>query len=177
MKELNVTESKSLQLTKDVLNERNQIEFNIIGIRMNIQTGLNKLEQLKKEVEILTNHQADIDRNKDFKYTVTEEIFEKVKIPAGQYITNCLQCNRTCHENCGIRDDANKARCWAITNQYCRICPSKCYWDLHKNFPYKFVSKQVEVTKTAEDLRQRYQEATEKKLSAENLISRVQDEF
>ncbi|XP_068232723.1 uncharacterized protein [Palaemon carinicauda] len=177
LKDLNLTESKSLTLTKDVLNERHQLEVSIAGIRMDIQIGLNKLEQLSKEVDVLKTHHADIERNKDFEYTVTEETFVKESIPLGQYITNCLECNRTCHENCGIRDDSAKRGCWAMKDGYCRICPGKCYWDLHKNIPYKYVCKQVEVKKTAKDLQKRYQEATEKKLSAENLIKRVIDEF
>lgn len=177
LQQLNNVESKSLTLTRDVLNERNRIEVHIIGIQQEIHTGLNTLEKLKKEVEIVKAHQADIDKNKNFNYTVDEETFEKEEIPSGQYITNCLQCNRTCHEVCGIRDDNRKAGCWAMTNDNCRICPSKCHWSVHKNFPYKFVCKRVTVTKTAEDLRKRYQEATDKKLTAENLISKIQEEF
>ncbi|XP_071539262.1 uncharacterized protein [Panulirus ornatus] len=177
LRQLNMFGSKSLTLTKDVLNERHQLQVYIAGIQRDIQVGLVTLEKLQTEVQVLKIHQADIDKNKAFTYTVDEEITEMVTIPAGQYITNCLQCNRTCHENCAIREDENKSGCWAIRNDYCCICPSKCHWSVHKNFPKKYVVKIVTVTKTADDLKKRYQEATEKKLSAENLIIKVQDEF
>ncbi|XP_068232724.1 uncharacterized protein [Palaemon carinicauda] len=176
-KDLNLTEGKSLTLTKDVLKERHQLEVSIACINIDILTHLNKLEQLSGEVGVLRTHQDDIERNKDFEYTVTEETFVKESIPPGQYITNCLECNRTCHENCGIQDDSAKSDCWAITNEHCRICPGKCHWNRHKNAPYKFLCKQEIVKKTPKDLQRRYQEATEKKLSAENLIKRVIDEF
>ncbi|XP_064106433.1 uncharacterized protein LOC135215534 [Macrobrachium nipponense] len=176
-KDISMTESKSLTLTKEVLNERHQLEVSIAGIRVDIQIGLNKLEQLRKEVDVLTTHQADIDKNKNFVYTVTEETFLKESIPPGQYVTNCLNCNRTCHEVCEIPEDDRKQYCSAMSNGYCRICPANCFWDLHKNIPYKFVCKQVQVQKTAEDLRRRYQEAEKKKLSAVNLVKKVNEEF
>ncbi|XP_066967854.1 uncharacterized protein [Macrobrachium rosenbergii] len=175
--DLSMIKSKSLTLTKDVLNERHHLEILIAGIRVNIQIGLNKLEQLRKEVDVLTTHQADIDRNRDFVYTITEETFVRESVPSGQYVTNCLNCNRTCHEVCDIQDDNRKHECCVMSNGYCRICPGNCYWELHRNIPYKFVCKQVQVQKTAEDLKRRYQEATKKKLSAENLIKKHQEVF
>ncbi|KAK8720265.1 hypothetical protein OTU49_013464 [Cherax quadricarinatus] len=177
LKELNVVKSKSLLLTQDVLNERGQLQNYIMGIQKEIQAGLNTLETLKTETEVVKSHQADIDRNKNFTYTVNEEEFKTVEIPSGQYITNCQKCNRTCHEICGIADDNEKHGCWAITNDYCRICPKKCHWAVHKNCRFKFVLEMVQKTKTAEDLRARYEKAAEGKLSAENLISKIQDEF
>lgn len=174
---LSLTQSRSLTLTKEVLEERHLLEVSVSGLQVDIQIGLNKLEQLRSEVNVLITHQADIDRNKNFEYTVTEETFETEPIPAGQFITNCLECRRTCHENCQIKDDDQKQGCWAMTNGNCRICPGQCHWKIHRNIPYKYICKQVEVTKTAEDLRNRYEEAKEKKLSAEQLVKEVEEEF
>ncbi|XP_064106422.1 uncharacterized protein LOC135215525 isoform X2 [Macrobrachium nipponense] len=168
---LNLTQSRSLTLTKEVL------EVSVTGLQVDIQTGLHKLDQLRNEVEVLITHQADIDRNRNFTYTVTEETFVTEPIPDGQFITNCLECRRTCHENCAIRNNDQKHGCWAITDENCRICPGQCHWKMHGNIPYKYICKQVEVTKTAEDLRRRYEEATEKKLSAEQLVKEVEEEF
>ncbi|XP_064106435.1 uncharacterized protein LOC135215535 [Macrobrachium nipponense] len=177
LKDLSVIKSKSLTLTKEVLNERHQLAILIAGIRVNVQIGLHKLEQLRKEVNALTSHQADIDRSKNFVYTITEETFVKVSVPSGQYVTNCLNCNRTCHEVCEIQDDDRKQECCVMLNGHCRICPANCYWKLHKNIPYKFVCKQVQVQKTAEDLKKKYHEATKKKLSAVNLVKKINEEF
>ncbi|XP_064106427.1 uncharacterized protein LOC135215531 [Macrobrachium nipponense] len=174
---LNLTQSRSLTLTKEVLEERHRLEVSVTGLQVDIQTGLHKLEKLRCEVEVLKAHEADIDRNKNFTYTVIEETFVKEPIPAGQFITNCLECHRTCHEHCRIEKDNENQRCWAITGENCRICPGRCHWKIHRNIPYKYICKQVEVTKNAEDLRRRYVEATEKKLSAEQLVKEVEEEF
>lgn len=37
-------------------------------------------------------------------------------LPRGLHVTNCLQCNVTCHENCAIADDAEKRGCAAMTD-------------------------------------------------------------
>lgn len=175
--QLNLVESKSLVLTKNVLMERHQLQVYIAGIQKDIQSGLTYLEQLREEVKVMKNHQADIDKNKDFKYTVNQEITEQVKIPHSQHITNCLKCNRTCHEVCGISEDSGKRNCYAITEDNCRICPNKCHWTHHKNFPYKYVLKMVTVTKTSQELLERYQKATKDKLSAKQAIESISDEF
>ncbi|XP_063873078.1 uncharacterized protein LOC135107310 [Scylla paramamosain] len=175
--QLKFMESKSLVLTQDVLNERNRLQIYVAGIQRDIRQGLTTLERLKKEKEILEKHHADIERNKAFWYEVDEEVFVTVPIPAGQYVTNCLNCNRTCHEFCKIPENNLKKGCWVMTDGYCRVCPNKCIWSVHKNFPYKYELEIKKVKKTVDELRQRYEEASKKKLSTENLIEEVNEEF
>ncbi|XP_066967845.1 uncharacterized protein [Macrobrachium rosenbergii] len=170
---LRLTESKTLALTREVLEELHRKEVSTTGL----QIGLYKLEQLRKELEFLISHQADIDRNKNFEYTVTEETFVKEPIPARQFITNCLECRRTCHENCQIKDDDQKQGCWAMKNGNCRICPGHCHCKMHKNSRFKYIYKRAEKTKTTDYLRSRYEEAKKKKLSAKQLIDEVEAEL
>ena len=174
---LNKVEPKTLALTRDVLEERNRLEVSVLGIQHDIQRGLNKLEQLQHEVKVLKAHEADIDKNKDFTYTVNEETVELTNIDPGTYTTNCLTCKRTCHYPCGIRDNEDKAGCWAMTNGTCRICPKNCVWNIHKNLPHKYEIKRVQVTKTAADLKKRYEEAQGNQLTAQQLIEKVLEEF
>lgn len=175
--QLRSMESKSLILTQDVLNERNRLQVYIAGIQKDIRQGLTTLERLKKEKEILEKHSADIERNKSFRYEVHEEVYVTIPIPTGQYVTNCLNCNRTCHEICKIPENDLKKGCWVMTDGYCRVCPNKCIWSVHKNFPYKYELEIKKVKKTVDELRKRYEEANKKKLTTENLIEEVNEEF
>lgn len=177
LKQLNIVESKSLILTQDVLTERNRLQIYVIGIQRDIRQGLTTLERLRKEIDMLQTHHADIERNKNFEYEVEEEIYVQTPIPSGQYITNCIHCNRTCHENCKIPEDQRKSGCTAMKNGSCRICPGKCHWTMHKNFPFKYELTMKKTKKTVNELRQRYEEATQKKLTTENLIEEVNGEF
>ena len=172
-------ETKTLTLTRDVLDERSSLEVSILGIRNDIQSGLNTLEQLQHEMQVLRDHQADIDKNKEFTYTVYEETVELADIEPGKYTTNCLTCKRTCHYPCSRKDDKDKARCAAMcrTTGKCTVCPAQCYWNIHKNLPHKYIINRVEVTKTAADLKARYEVAMGKKLNAQQLLENVLDDF
>lgn len=57
----------------------------------------------------------------------------------GHHVTNCLQCNFTCHDDCIIADDDNKSGCAAMKDGFCTVCIKKCKWTEHKNARYKFV--------------------------------------
>ena len=81
---LGKAKSKSLSLTKDVLKERHQIDVYVEGIQTAIQKGLDKLERLKKEVQIL---KAEKDKSKDYTYSVN--YYEK-KISTSQFIDKLL---------------------------------------------------------------------------------------
>ena len=68
-------------------------------------------------------------------------------------MTTCLICTKTCHENCKIADDEKKRKCACIKNDYCEVCPGKCFWKEHKNRPYKLEDYIDEEEITLEDLK------------------------
>ena len=103
---------KSLTQTKSVLRERERIETQITGLKFEIKKGQNKLELLKKEVEVVEQHKADLERNKQ-----------------------------------------------------------------HVSMRYQLISERREVTKTSEDLKQKYKDASGKVKSATQIIEDMVDEF
>ena len=175
-------QSKSLTQTKSVLEERDRIETQIEGLQKEVKHGLNKLEKLRKEVEVVEQHQSDLARNKDFTYTVEEDAIVKNDIEPNKYVTNCLTCNYTCHYPCGIPDDGDKYRCSAmndggIDNAKCNMCTKRCFWQQHKNMKYYFTIERNKVTKTSEDLKNRYLDATGKVKSANDIVEAMVNEF
>ena len=65
---LGTVEAKSLQLTKQMLEKRQQLEMVIQGLQQKINTGLSKINELQQEEAILEKHELDILANKDFSY-------------------------------------------------------------------------------------------------------------
>ena len=59
----------------------------------------------------------------------------------------------------------------------CKVCPSKCKWDMHKNVPYICKIVEEEVTKTDEDLRNKYLKATDGKKTKEAMIANLGQMF
>ncbi|KAJ8306833.1 hypothetical protein KUTeg_014917 [Tegillarca granosa] len=151
--------SVSLQLTSEVLEERKQLETLVEGLRPQINEGLSVIETLRQETAILKKHECDIRENKDFTYTVNKTCQRKVDLQPGIHVTNCLICNRTCHENCRIADDAKKNKCSAMKNGTCTICPQYCSWQEHKNNSYKFEFYTEKVKSTYKELQARYNTA------------------
>jgi predicted nucleotidyltransferase len=64
-------------------------------------------------------------------------------------------------------------------NGYCKVCPRKCFWETHQNQPFYWDFKEVEETRTAEDLKRKYQDAmkgqTSHKAMVANLHRRYED--
>ena len=170
-------EAKSLVLTKQVLDERAQLEVRVSGLREKINCGISTLSQLQQLMRIFNQHAADINANRNFKYTVQEEKRVQVKLQTGTYTTNCLTCNYTCHFPCGIPQNANKNHCAAIRNNHCTECPNKCQWTSHVNDQYRYETNYEDVEKEYNDIKDRYNTALQGHNQVEVVIKQLQQEF
>lgn len=122
-------------------------------------------------MEIFRKHKDDIENNTDFEYEVEETKQHLVDLPRGQHITNCLQCNVTCHDNCIYADDADKHKCFAMSSSgFCKICIGKCIWSDHKKTPYLFKYSVEKVKKTYTEMKQKYEQAKGSTLTHESYI-------
>lgn len=164
-------ETKSLLLTKNVLDERNQLKTIISMILPQVKIGLSKIAKLKKEQEMVQRHKDDIEHNRKFSEIVRETRQNEIKLEPGVFVTNCLNCNMTCHDDCRITDDENKIHCAVMDDKgYCSVCPKNCHWRRHKNSSYYFEYVTEMVTKTSESMKQKFEAATGKKFTSERFI-------
>ncbi|XP_071788607.1 uncharacterized protein [Asterias amurensis] len=164
-------EARSLLLTKEVLEERKRLETAIQGLQPQIMVGNCKYESLRREQQILEENEAQIEANKDFNVTVKVPKCRKVDI-TGEYITNCSKCHSTCHYPCAFANDADKAKCSAMSDGVCTVCPGKCSWDVHFNQQYRFEFYEEEEEKTFEEIEARYRDASGKKLTVQQVIKK-----
>ena len=76
--------------------------------------------------------EAKIKANKSFTYTIRQEKVVHEDISGrGIHTTTCMTCNFTCHSNCAFADNADKAKCVAMSpTGDCKVCPRKCIWNL-----------------------------------------------
>jgi len=172
-----IAEPVSLRLTREVLNEREQLHVLIEGLNDQITLGLNKIEEMRQEEIVLKQHEKEIETNKEFTYTVevTEPCRTRLK-ETGLHTTTCECCHTTCHTHCPITDDAVKHKCSAMDEDgNCRICPGKCKWSDHKNSPYLIEYKTITETRTAEHLKEKYQKAVQLKASSKQMIESIKE--
>ena len=175
--ELAEMEPKSLVLTKQVLDERAQLEVRLSGLRDKIALGVNKLSELQQLKRVCDQHAADINANKNFKFTVEEAKRVQVKLPIGQYTTNCLVCNYTCHYPCSIPRNEDKRGCAAMLDESCKECPNNCHWSKHVNDAYRFETQYETVEKEYDEIRERFNVAVEGQSEAEAVIKQVEQDF
>ncbi|KXJ30015.1 uncharacterized protein LOC110235649 [Exaiptasia diaphana] len=175
---LGQTESVSLQLTREVLQEREHLECLIEDLQQKIRIGLFKVDQLHQEELVLIRHVKEIETNKDFDYWIEETRQKKVDLKHGEHVTNCLFCHSTCHYPCRIPKDEDKMNCAAmVDHDHCKVCPNKCSWNMHFNNGYRFKLYTENVKKTSRELKKRYEVAKEKKSEKERIMSGLSTEL
>ncbi|XP_078251561.1 uncharacterized protein LOC144591130, partial [Rhinoraja longicauda] len=176
---LNTMETRSLSLTREVLKERKQLEVAVVGLQIQIRIGLAKLEELRKTQQALNQHQTELDANKNFEYVIDVTIPVQSDISGtGNYITNCQKCFFTCHYPCKIPNDDGKRKCSAMDREgNCTVCPKKCIWNVHFNQKYKFEYERKKEKKTYSDLKEKYEKACGAKMTEQNIMETLQQEF
>ncbi|KAL2098619.1 hypothetical protein ACEWY4_005099 [Coilia grayii] len=174
---LRTMETQSLTLTKQVLQERKQLETTIEGVQPLIRKGLSTMEEIRTTQAVLDKHKLLIKENKDFEYELEVEKSDKINIPSGEFITNCHGCNFTCHYPCYIPNDADKRGCAAMKDGYCTVCPGKCVWSVHHNMTYRWETKRVTEKRTYQELKRKYEEAMKEEMSTEQIISQLEVDY
>lgn len=174
---LGKTTPASLTLTKEVLGERTKLQMTVVSLQNMIKIGLGKLSNLQKEKDMLNRIADDMKGSENHTEVVEVPKIIKIDLNPKEHVTNCIKCNMTCHYPCYIPDDSNKARCWAMTNNYCRICVSKCKWDMHKNMKFRFETKYTKENRTVDELMKRYNVAKSGKAAKEQAVKAIEDDM
>ena len=183
--ELAAMTTKSLSLTKEVLEERKRLEAAVEGLQPLIKIGLYKMKEMRKTNDVIKNCLSQIEANENVKFDVKVTVPKKVKIPDGVFANNCNKCRVTCHYPCKTSDEREKYRCHAMTfnpfvvpsNRTCRICPENCIWSSHSSKCYKWENV-TETRKISSDaIKEKYEKALKKKkLTAEELIKVMEND-
>ena len=173
--------AKVLTLTSEVLNERTRLELNVENLNLQVRLGLSKMDQLRIEEELLKQFHDAIESNKDYTYKIKRLEVKKIPIPDKRNTTTCLTCNFTCHNDCSIQNDCDRAKC-SVMDQHkspvsCTQCPGRCIWSVHCNICYLLEQHMTTETCTLLDLKARYEQASGKKLTAEQVYHKVHEKF
>ncbi|XP_030260009.1 uncharacterized protein LOC115573380 isoform X2 [Sparus aurata] len=172
---LNVIETKSLKLTKEVLREREGLENSVEKVKF----GLAKLVEIKETSEKLKEHEAEISRNENFEFEVTVKKPVKVTIShPGFYLINSQQGHYTCHFPRGIPNDTDTACCASMgSDGNCNQCASKFILSVHFNQKYKWDYTGVKEKRTIKELQEMYKQAKDAKKPVEAMIVTLKAEY
>ena len=181
-REFGSVEPHSLHLTRENLNERQQLEAVIEGLKMQIRVILAKIDVLRQKQYILRKREAEILQSQHFTYEVTVSKQRQIELPKNVFVTNCYQCEFTCHYPCPVPIDNEKYRCKAMDgggpdSARCTVCPGNCPWSQHANAAYRFETYYEVETQTSDDLKKNLFEAIEGKSQIESTIADIEKEL
>ncbi|KAK8732572.1 hypothetical protein OTU49_006827 [Cherax quadricarinatus] len=171
---LGKTSPASLTLTKQVLEERSRLQLVVNGLQCQVHLGLRMLLRLNQERDMLARLDDDIKANANYQEEVEVPKITKIDLNPRENVTNCLKCNMTCHYPCY---DKSTSECWAMKNNYCRVCPEKCYWDIHKSMKFIYEHTWIKETRTVQELLDRYEKASKLKLDKEDAIKAIENDI
>lgn len=88
-------DTKSLCLTKDVLDERDQIRTIILNVQSQVSAGLSMISELKEQRDLCDKYDSEIESNENFEYTVEQTRQEKNRSTQRpiRYKLSSVQCN------------------------------------------------------------------------------------
>ncbi|XP_056311204.1 uncharacterized protein LOC130222702 [Danio aesculapii] len=174
---LSKTETKSLCLTREVLNERKKLQVLVEGLQPQINAGLTKLDEIRKTRAALEQNKAQMEANKDFEYEVEVTVPIQIENTTGYFLTNCQTCHVTCHETCVIPNDSDKHECIAMKDGKCQVCPGQCVWNIHFNQKYKWNYVKEKRKETYKDLKKRFKEAHGEVMTKEKIFEKLENEL
>ena len=159
------------------------------------------------EKQALEEYINDGEINKNYEKDIPFAGSKEEYLPQGHYVTNCRDCNFTCHDDCIYSNDSDKAKCSAMNNGkmdfmsfdilhflviyrlfsidllsstflgQCTVCKKKCHWKRHANMPFKFVVTNETRRETNQDIYNRYKEALKNQGKQEDVIKAAENEL
>ena len=167
---LSSLKSKSLNHSKNVLKLREKMQNKILALRPKLDQGLNLIEVMKQEINVLKINADLINKTKNFKIKTKRPNVTRENLPPGRHTTTCLICNFTCHSNCIFSNNEDKKLCCSMNNGYCVVCPKRCGWKEHVNVPYIIKHTEIEVEETVEELKKKYYDSKDKLSLSDQII-------
>ncbi|XP_040211230.1 uncharacterized protein LOC120941707 isoform X2 [Rana temporaria] len=166
--------SKDLTLTKEVLAKRNALEVSLDGLVQKFEEVTGKQHELEQTERILNEHRAEVEKNRDYEYEVTETV--KRKVDSSEYSVNCRNCSSTCHQDCNAFADFLVYLCGAFNwKGICRVCKhgTKRHF-LEKSCWKTFVETRKE---TYFDIKEKYENAKKKEMTLEDVLSEIKKDI
>ena len=174
-KVLSSTEAVSLQLSKEVLQERDTLQAIISGMMPQITVGLSKLEELTMIKHEIAKHRDDITANKDFEMDTIELKTRQIKLSGHGKSIFCSACHTVCHCPCYA---TRKKFCKVLDSKdkRCKVCPGQCLRNQHHRSKYRTEHYETVKKITKTDLEERYKQALKSEQDMVKMNKKVTEE-
>ena len=160
-----------VSLLKQLVDEKKRLKTVVKELVNFLQVRFNHIEELALVEHV--NFDDNLEDNFGWFTTV-----EKVKLPLGDYVTNCTECQITCHRVCSAKNKI--ADCEVMDHSMpedirtCRVCLGKCSWQVHANQQFKWKFSQEQTSLDA--IKKKYETKLNMTLTSEELMDWILEE-
>ncbi|XP_059381231.1 uncharacterized protein LOC132116438 [Carassius carassius] len=151
---------KTLLMTQNVLQKRNQLEAKVLNLRSRVQEVEQKQKELKQTKEALKKNEEYAKEKNNFEYEVDVQYKDRVDIdPKKWCLTKKATCCTVCEENChypGCWWAKDLSWCSMMKDNHCAVCTNECHYSKHIKEAKIYESKTKKEKRTYEDLRRKY---------------------
>ncbi|XP_073488981.1 uncharacterized protein [Aquarana catesbeiana] len=164
--------SKDLTLTKEVLAKRKALKVTLDRLGQKIEVVTGKQHKLEQTEKALNENRAEVKKNENFEYEVTETVRRKVDSSA--YSINCRECSSTCHQDCTVFPNSVVYVCHIFDwLGICRVCRHGTIRHFSENSYWKTF---VETKKMMHfDIKERYEKEVKKVMALELVLNLKKD--
>ncbi|XP_050954820.1 uncharacterized protein LOC127156126 [Labeo rohita] len=177
-KVLETLQPKTLKMTRDVLQQREQLEANINILQSHVQVMEQKQNTLKQTQKALEQNRNYVRAQNDIKYEV--KVTYKEKIPIDLKYRNRTKeatCCTVCEENChypGCWWVTDLSWCSVMKDNHCTVCTKKCHYSRHVKEAKIYVTKTKIEKRTHEKIKREYDG---KIVDSESLVRNLEEEL
>ncbi|XP_067291757.1 uncharacterized protein [Pseudorasbora parva] len=163
--------TKTLKMTRDVLQKREKLEAKMSNMQSHAQKmklKKNELKQSQEDLEFVKN-------NKNFENEV--DVPYKVKVDIDYSLASVAMCCPVCEENCHypgcwwVRD---LSWCRKMRNNHCTVCTNKCHYSKHVKEAKIYVTKTKKEKRINEKLKKEYDDKID---ASDSLVKKLGEEL
>uniref|UniRef100_A0A8C2HH31 AIG1-type G domain-containing protein n=1 Tax=Cyprinus carpio TaxID=7962 RepID=A0A8C2HH31_CYPCA len=165
LQSMNETNSRSLELTSDVLIERILLEASMGNLKLRVQEMEQKMAEKLQIQEVMVRNKEKIEECKNFTINFKRTVKLKVLIESESWkhrkATTCTVCEENCHEF-GCWWASNPSKCEVMKDGFCIVCTGKCHHSKHVKENKKYIIKNSTIKIEFDNLIKEFEKAEEK---------------
>ena len=152
---LKIAKPVSVEITKDVLSEWQNLEAVIEEMLDVLSSGCSTFADLTKKERQLKKQENVMEENRNFSYEVKYSRYKIVNLPSNEKALNCLTCSVTCQ----YPYESTDGNTHGSGDDFCTSCPRKCSWQEHAVQTTRYESSYFTETVTSKEREARYNQA------------------
>ena len=169
--------AKSLDLTVDVLTEREELRNKVKRLEDLVQSYLSRIDEMMDAAAAVSVWDIEIESHKNYTKETERHVTKEVARYFFQRSLICIECKHTCHMNCYRIFNFWISGCEVMDQNTkpptCKECAGKCPPTSHTNVSYYYKEELERVLDVLEDVKTHFEEAKGRKATSKDVCAQL----